>query len=354
MKKITEAQSGKVEWQSPSNIAIVKYWGKHGNQMPANPSLSFTLSTSYSQTAMEFDVDPSRKAFEMNFAFEGEAAPKFGERIRQYFERNSADFPYLNNLKLNISSKNSFPHSAGIASSASAMSALAMCITSIESRLFGGFAEKSMFRMRASHLARLASGSAARSVYGGLVAWGESESIADSSDYYAVPVNDNLHDTFRSFHDTILIVDASEKKVSSTAGHKLMNNHPYAEMRYFMARQHMEDLGGIMESGDVEKFGEILENEAMSLHGLMMTSKPSYMLMRPNTIRIIELIKEVREAEKFPWYFTLDAGPNVHLMYPHEVESQARSYINDLLAPHTQNGLVLYDQVGSGPRKITE
>lgn len=354
MKQITEPKRGSVEWQSPSNIAIVKYWGKHGNQMPANPSLSFTLSTSYTQTAMDFDIDPGRKQFEMAFSFEGKPAPKFGERIQKYFERNAADFPYLQHLKLSFGSRNSFPHSAGIASSASAMSALAMCITSMESRLFGGFPEKNMFRMRASHLARLASGSAARSVYGGLVAWGESEAIANSSNYFAVPVNDDLHEHFQSFHDTILIVDAGEKPVSSTAGHKLMTKHPYAEMRYFTAREHLEQLKDIMEQGDVEAFGKILENEALTLHGLMMNSDPSFILMKPNTLKIIEIIREVRETQKFPWYFTLDAGPNVHLMYPHEVADEARKLITDLLVPYTQDGQVLYDQVGGGPRKISK
>ncbi|MCB0735975.1 MAG: diphosphomevalonate decarboxylase [Bacteroidetes bacterium] len=352
MKQITEHKTGHIEWQSPSNIAIVKYWGKHGNQLPANPSLSFTLSTSYSQTSMEFDVNPDRKKFDLDFEFEGKPSPKFAERIQKYFERNAADFPYLNNLKLYLKSRNSFPHSAGIASSASAMSALAMCIASMESRLFGGFPEKSMFRMRASHLARLASGSAARSVYGGLVAWGESEFIANSSDYYAVPVNENLHDTFKSFHDTILIVDAGEKAVSSSAGHSLMTKHPYSEMRYFTARQHMEMLKEIMEQGDVEEFGKILENEALTLHGLMMNSDPSFILMKPNTLKIIEIVREVRESQKFPWYFTLDAGPNVHLMYPHEVADEARKLITELLVPYTQGGQVLYDQVGAGPRKI--
>jgi len=227
LKLKIEAKNGSVAWKSPSNIAIVKYWGKYGNQMPSNPSLSFTLSNSYTQTSVDFDVDPKRNGFEMTFSFEGKPAPKFENKIKGFFTKNAADFPYLNHLKLSISSSNSFPHSAGIASSASAMSALALCMVSIESRVFGGFADKKQFRTRASHLARLASGSAARSVYGGLVCWGESESVADSSNYYAVPIADGVHPVFATFQDAILIVDSSEKSVSSSVGHNLMVGHPY-------------------------------------------------------------------------------------------------------------------------------
>ena len=347
-----EPKNGKVTWQSPSNIAIVKYWGKHGNQLPANPSLSFTLTNAHSTTTVEYDVDPERTAFELSFLFEGKENDKFQKRIANYFKGNSADFPYLKHLKLKVSSENSFPHSAGIASSASAMSALALCLTSIESRMFGGFEGKQQFRTRASHLARLASGSAARSIYGGLVCWGETESVADSSDYFAVPIAEDIDPVFSTFQDAILIVSDEEKPVSSSLGHKLMNNHPYAQMRYYVARNHVEQLKAIMQEGDVKAFGKILENEALALHGLMMNSDPSFILMKPNTLSIIEKIRAVRESEDMPWYFTLDAGPNVHLLYPLEVANRAEELIKSELMPLTSNNQVIFDKVGKGPVKI--
>jgi len=320
--------------------------------MPNNPSLSFSLSKSCTETKVDFDVDPSRNGLELDFQFEGKAEKKFEAKIRNFLTKNSADFPYLNHLKLGIESSNTFPHSAGIASSASSMSALALCLVSIESRVFGGFSDKKQFRTRASHLARLASGSASRSVYGGLVCWGESESVADSSDYYAVPIADDIDPVFNTFQDAILIVDSAQKSVSSTAGHKMMVNHPYAEMRYFVARSHVEALKGIMQEGDVKGFGKILENEALALHGLMMNSDPSFILMKPNTLKIIELIREIREEEEMPWYFTLDAGPNVHLMYPLEAANKAEKLIKDVLLPYTQDNTVIYDHVGKGPEQI--
>lgn len=351
-KFILMQKQGSTKWRSPSNIAIVKYWGKYGNQLPRNPSLSFSLSSSYTTTQVDFDYDEERNEFELEFSFEGKEAPKFKTRILHYFEKNIAEFPYLPHLKLNIQSGNSFPHSAGIASSASAMSALALCMCSIETRLNGPFPSKQLFRLRASHLARLASGSAARSVFGGLAAWGESESIADSSNEFAVPVNEGVDPIFLDFCDSIAIVDAGEKAVSSSVGHNLMKEHPYAEMRYFVARQHLEQLKDIMEQGDVDAFGEILENEALALHGLMMNSKPSFILMKPNTLKIIEIIRTIRKERNLSWYFTLDAGPNVHILYPQSIEKTVRPLIDELIAPLCQNKQVIHDQVGNGPKQL--
>ena len=226
-----EAKKGKVAWQSPSNIAIVKYWGKHGNQLPNNPSLSLSLSKSVSLMEVEYDLNPERKALELDFLFEGKKEKNFELKVKTYLEKNESDFPYLSCLKLSIKSKNSFPHSAGIASSASSMSALALCLARMEDENFVGFKTDEQFKTRASHLARLASGSAARSIYGGLSCWGESESVTGSSDYFAVPVSQGIHESFLTMQNAILLVDSSKKAVSSTMGHKLMADHPQAEMR---------------------------------------------------------------------------------------------------------------------------
>ena len=159
---------------------------------------------------------------------------------------------------------------------------------------------------------------------------------------------------YSSVQATIVMVDSGEKSVSSTAGHNLMVGHPYAEMRYFVAREHMEQLKEIMESGNVEAFGKILENEALSLHGLMMNSDPSFILMKPNTLNIIEKVRALRESESIQWYFTLDAGPNVHLMYPKSEADRAKKLIEEHLLPFTENNKVIYDEVGSGPEMIKE
>ena len=91
----------------------------------------------------------------------------------------------------------------------------------------------------------------------------------------------------------------------------------YVTNRYQQARQRLHQLLIALKKGDLDVFGNIAENEALTLHALMMTSSPSYLLMRPNTIKLIELVRDFRQNTKLPLYFSLDAGPNLHLLYPH-------------------------------------
>src|SRR5690606_22821198 len=116
-------------------------------------------------------------------------------------------------------------------------------------------------------------------------------------------------------------VSKKEKDVSSRAGHALMEGNPYAHARYEQANTHITDMLQALENGDINAFGRIVEKEALTLHALMMTSEPSYLLMRPNTLAIIERIRSLRETKGVPVCFTLDAGPNVHLLYPREVSA---------------------------------
>jgi diphosphomevalonate decarboxylase len=104
--------------------------------------------------------------------------------------------------------------------------------------------------------------------------------------------------------------------------------------------------------GDLELFGEIVESEALTLHALMMCSKPSYTLMTPNTLSMIEAIRDFRESSKLPLYFTLDAGPNIHLLYPKKIQSKVQEFIELELKQFCENERVIYDQVGKGPKLI--
>jgi len=258
----------------------------------------------------------------------------------------------LKQLKLTIHTGNSFPHSAGIASSASAMSALALCLCSLEDKLFGTLQEPAEFDRKASWLARLGSGSACRSIFPYAAIWGETALVPGTSNEYAVPVGDLVHEQFRDFHDDILIVSTSEKSVSSRAGHALMDDNPFAEPRYAQARQRLSRLLDAMRAGDLATFGQIAEDEALTLHALMMSSHPSYLLMQPDSLAIIEKVRAYRAATGHPVFFTLDAGPNVHLLYPGEIIHEVRAFIGDELAEHCENGYVQQDWVGEGPEEL--
>lgn len=346
-------EPGQVTWQSPSNLAIIKYWGKHGRQLPRNPSISFTLQTSVTQTQIDYKPrEVAGQGVSLEFLFQGEPNPGFGEKQKIFMESLLDIFPFLSQMDLTIRSGNSFPHSAGIASSASSMSALALCLCSIEDQLFGTLGEDDAFDQKASFVARLGSGSACRSIYGGMALWGKTGEVAGSTDGWAIPMVEDIHPVFQTFHDDIMIVSKEEKSVSSRAGHGLMEENPFATPRYEQANRRLHELLPALRQGDIEQFGRIAEDEALSLHALMMTSNPSYVLMQPNTLEMINRIRRFRAETGHPVYFSLDAGPNLHLLYPEDAIHEIRPFIDEELGPLCEEGAWLPDWVGEGPEEI--
>jgi len=343
---------GKVRWKSPSNIALIKYWGKHGNQLPNNPSLSITLQKSLTDTEVIFKLK-QEKGLDIHLLFEGKSVPEFEQRIFNFLSNQSDKYPFLKQASLTINSSNTFPHSSGIASSASAFSALALCILNIE-LILGKKRTNTAFYQEASFLSRLGSGSAGRSVYGGFVVWGKMNEFSQYSDDFAVPVKTEIHPVFDNFKDSILLVSEEKKKVGSTAGHALMQGHPYEEARYRQAEKNCVELHHVLKTGDMTRFIEIVENEALSLHGLMLSSNPGYLLIKPNTIEVIDKIRAFRQETKIPVSFTLDAGPNVHLLYPAQYKNEVKQLINDELLLFCSGKKWIDDQIGNGPENLSE
>lgn len=340
-------------WRSPSNIALIKYWGKLPGQIPANPSLSMTLSKANSVTNFAFKpLNEDRGTIDLEFYFEGKKNEKFREKVFQYMQSILKDYPILSGYSFRIESRNTFPHSTGIASSASGMSALALCLADFLAGKGIIPAGNIEFFREASRLSRLASGSACRSVYGGFTAWGAHGRILASSDEYAIPVPIRIHVNFADVRDAILIVSNREKSVSSRAGHSLMDGHPFAGSRYEMARQNITTLLSALETGDQEAFVRITELEALVLHGLMMSSNPSYFLFEPNTVSIVNSIRRFREETGIPVCFTLDAGPNVHLLYPGGLAGKVQDWIKSELTVYCQDGKWIDDQMGHGPERL--
>lgn len=351
IQSLDSTASGSVGWKSPSNLAIVKYWGKYGTQFPRNASLSLTLSNAVTETYIDYEFKDKR-GIRLEFLFEDQPKPHFESRIEGYLDSIIEYFPFLDHLHLKISSRNSFPHSSGIASSASSMSALALCLCDIEQQLAEEEINDDLVIKKASFISRLGSGSACRSVYPTAAIWGDHPGIEGASREYAIPYGDIINDTFKDFHDDILIVSSTEKSVSSTAGHTLMEDNIYSEARYKQAQSRMMDLVNVMKEGDVDSFGKIAEDEALTLHALMMCSNPSYMLMDPGSVAIIKKVRAFRSETRLPVYFSLDAGPNIHLLYPHEIHQDVEKFIDDELRNHCVNGTVLRDKVGKGPEKL--
>jgi diphosphomevalonate decarboxylase len=279
-----------VTWKSPSNIALVKYWGKYPVQLPANPSISFTLSAAATTTTLKYKKGTGK----MTVFLEGKEAPSFLPKIHTFLERTQTLFPFTDQYDFEVHTSNSFPHSSGIASSASGMSALSLCLMSIKEAL--GLAISDFFE-EASEAARLGSGSGSRSLYGPMAAWGTHENTPGSNDKFAVAYH-SIDPVFKSFQDTILLVDKGTKKVSSTVGHQLMEGHPYAKARFEQAHTNQTALLTALRAGNLEAFGSIVESEALTLHAMMMASTPYFILMHPNTLRVIEAV----------WAFRAETG----------------------------------------------
>ena len=354
----TIINDGNFAWSAPSNIALVKYWGKKENsenqlaeQIPANPSISFTLKNCKTITKLAFTKKAETTNFSFDLLFEGKTKEDFKPKIQKFLERIEIYCPYLKNYHFTIDTQNTFPHSSGIASSASGMAALAMNIMSLEKELNPKMTED-FFYQKASFLARLGSGSACRSVKGSVVVWGKQEEITGSSDLFGVEFPTQIHPNFNNYQDTILLVDKGEKQVSSTVGHNLMHNHPFAEQRFLQAPQNLNKIKTILETGNIDEFIKIVESEALTLHAMMMTSMPYFILMKPNTLEILNKIWKFRNETKIPICFTLDAGANVHILYPENVRVETLQFIKDELVGFCQNGQYICDEIGFGAQKL--
>ena len=372
--------NGKVGWESPANIALVKYWGKQPNQIPMNASLSFVLKESVVRMSLDYasnDIDASRLT---HFTLNGTPNSGFQSRISSFIHTLIPYFPFLRGMDLSISSESTFPHSAGIASSAAAFSALALNLCSIEKEVTGvidigclgistdtdwlstfnrgmisgnnslGELDYASFILKASFIARLGSGSACRSLQDGFVAWGSSSALPGSDDRYAIKVADQyVSPVFGSLRDAVLIIDDTVKKVSSSAGHALMHHHAYRQSRIDQAGNNMELLLTSLQSGDEDLFFSVIENEALSLHSLMMSSNPGYILMKPASILALEKIIEFRSHSGIHLGFTMDAGPNIHLIYFERDSGIVKEFIHDTLARFCVDNRWIDDGMGKGP-----
>ena len=336
-----------VSWKAPSNIALVKYWGKLDKQIPANPSVSFSLTNCYTETSVYFEkLNRPSDDFQFDFLFEETPKPSFHPKIVTFFERIYEYLPFLKDFYFKINSKNSFPHSSGIASSANGMAALSMCLMQIEKKLFPEISDEDFWK-KASFLARLGSGSACRSIRGNIVVWGKHQSIPNSSDEYGITYPFEVNDVFKTYQDTILLIDKGQKKVSSSVGHNLMNNHPFAKQRFAQAHENIDKLIPVFTNGDLESFIEIVESEALTLHAMMQTSIPYFILMKPNTLEVIERIWQFRKETETPVCFTLDAGANVHVLYPNFCKENVLQFIKNELVAFCENKQYICDQIGN-------
>lgn len=281
---------------APANIAFIKYWGKRNGSLnlPFSNSISMNLSECFTKTTVEFDEGLSDDAVKIDgkIATEKERArvSKFLDEVRKLAKMKAY---------AKVDSKNSFPKGTGIASSASAFAALALA----GSRAAG----LNLSKKELSILARLGSGSACRSTPDGFVEWKKGTKHKTSYAVQLVPPN---HWDLR---DIVLILSTKEKKVGSTEGHKLAPSSPFFKKRLQTLPKRINSLREALLKKDFPGFGRLLEQEAIELHIIAMTCNPPIFYLEPATWEIINKVRKWRE-EGVPIFFTLDAGPNVHLI----------------------------------------
>ena len=355
--KITPGSADGIQigWKAPANIALIKYWGKHGKQLPDNASLSISLNKTSTTTYLTLQKKSgSSNDISLKYFFHGEKQEKFEYKMVQFLTSLAPEMPFLSHYGLSFQSTNNFPHSAGIASSASSMAALALCLVSLEELVTRKSRNKDEFLRQASCIARLGSGSASRSVYGGIVSWGNSPFLPQSSNEFASIFPLQKESRLNRVRDIILIVSTSEKKLSSRDGHSLMNAHPYREGRRIQAANNLKALTEAIGSDNYQEIATISENEALSLHALLISSQADGLLLQPETLHIIREIRQFRFSTGLDLFFTIDAGPNVHLIHYEDQREQVLAFVKERLLPYCENGRYLDDHIGEGPKLLTD
>jgi diphosphomevalonate decarboxylase len=338
---------GTISYSSPSNIAIIKYWGKEpGDQVPMNPSVSMTLQNCRSFTTVEYEVRRG-SAPHIEVVFQGKRSIDIEAKLQRWFTKISYFFSWLNYASLKIESHNNFPHSAGIASSASGMSTMAMCLASIDRHVTSSQVPDSDLL---SKISRLGSGSAARSVMGPWVLWGETQLLEGATNDHAVLIPD-VHELFSDLCDTIVVVDREPKSMSSRDGHTLMELHPWRNGRKEQVRQNMQELLPALKNGDWAAFQKVTENEALSLHGLMLASEGGLMLWKGNSVDWMHYLRNQRKKSGVPLTFTLDAGANLHILYPAHATEDVLEILSSSPVPSLE---FIHDKAGKGPEKLLD
>ena len=131
-----------------------------------------------------------------------------------------------------------------------------------------------------------------------------------------------------------------------------MYDHPYAQERFKQAEENISKIKEILKSGDIKAFTNLVESEALTLHAMMMTSNPYFILMKPNTLKIIHKIWEFRKETNLNLCFTLDAGANVHLLYPENEKEQVNGFVVSELIQFCQNNHYICDRIGLGAKQF--
>ena len=350
----------KASCRAGSNIAFIKYWGvvdgttsaASGQQLvvsddlniPLNNSISMTLADAHTTTTVAWDNSADLPTDRISIdGVQLHGAP--AERIGAHLDRLRALAGVSE--RAHVVSNNNFPMASGIASSASGFAALTVAAAAALGLQLDA--------AQLSAVARQGSGSASRSLFGGFVEWergwgeGESFTCPDATVLDSRSVAHQMYDEGHwALRDVIAIVSAGAKKVSSSSGHRLAATSPFNAARTQYVSEWLATVRRAIAERDLSLLGPILEADALAMHGVMMTSAPSLLYWQPGTLEVLHAVRTWREEEGVPVYFTIDAGPNVHLICEAEDAAEVERRLRGLAAV----GRVLSSGPGAGPQLL--
>ncbi|UQS85706.1 diphosphomevalonate decarboxylase [Apilactobacillus apisilvae] len=278
-----------------TNIALTKYWGKKNEQLiiPNNSSISLTLDEFYTDTTVQFIDELSNDVIYLNdkLLSDNNKIIKFMDIVRE--KAGISTFA-------EIHSYNHVPTSAGLASSASGFAALAAAASKA--------AGLDLNEIELSRLARLGSGSATRSIYGGFAKWKKGN---DDKTSYAVSVQDPVKMDIRMI---AIVLNNSPKKISSREGMKIsVETSPYYESWIKQTNDDLKTVENAIKDNNFTILGKTAELNSMRMHSLTLSSDPSYLYLNNDSLTVIHAVKNLRK-NGIECYFTMDAGPNVKII----------------------------------------
>ena len=281
---------------APSNIAFIKYWGRKDEELrlPKNGSISMNLSELLTTTTVEFDSKLKEEEIVINGTKEPEETKgkivKHLDRIRSLAKIHE---------KAKVVSRNSFPRGTGLSSSASGFAALTVAAAAA--------AGLKLSEKELSILARQGSGSACRSIPDGFVEWLDGDTSETSYAYSIFPPD------YWDIADVVVILTEEQKDVSTTEGQRLATSSPFHSVRQEKIKAKIAKCKAYIKAKNFNKFGELLEAEALELHAIMLTSYPSLIYWYPATINVMKSVKKWRK-DGLEIYFTVNTGQNIHLI----------------------------------------
>ncbi|HEY4562578.1 MAG TPA: diphosphomevalonate decarboxylase [Thermoanaerobaculia bacterium] len=326
---------------APANIAFIKYWGARDldRAIPMNTSISMTLEHCVSQCTVEtLDHGGEDEVWlaEPDGGF-GTPDPDFARRMREQLDRIRQWAGRKEPVR--VATRNSFPTAGGLASSASGFAALTLAAVA-------AFGKKPSQRELSLLARRSGSGSACRSVFGGFVEWAANAGNGSDEESYARQIADADHWDLRN---VIAVVEIGPKTVSSIEGHRLAPSSPYFTKRLELVPGRVEKVRKAIRERDLDALGPLIEEEAIDLHLITMSSHPPIFYWSPGSLAVLRAVRELRQEGLAAWA-TMDAGANVHVICDADSEDEVAERLEDLPAV----GFVIRDGVGPGPEQDEE